>query len=96
MFFIKPEVKISGQYKISQFWDISLSQQMLDAIRRVIVDNILFFSKTVHQGIFRSTVQLLLCKTSFLLIYGPVTVHSLTQLTTRFREPYIIVSISYK
>ena len=57
MFLIKPEVKISRQYKISQFWGISLSQQMLDAIRRIIVDNILFFSNTVHQGILRSTVQ---------------------------------------
>ena len=34
--------------------------------------------------------------TSFVLNYGPITVQSLTPLTTRFRESYSSVSISWK
>ena len=38
MFFIKPAVKIDGQY----CWDILLSQQILDAIKVVADDNFIF------------------------------------------------------
>jgi len=54
------------------------------------------FSKTMHQCILSSTqsnyssVEL---STSFLLSYGPITVDSLTPLTTRFRESYSSMSI---
>jgi len=38
LFFIKPGVKVNGQY----YWDILLSHQMLAAIKRVADDNCVF------------------------------------------------------
>jgi len=38
LFFVKPGLKVNGQY----YWDILLSQQMLDAIKHITGDNIFF------------------------------------------------------
>jgi len=38
LFFVKPGVKVNGQY----YWDILLSQQMLDTIKHITGDNFLF------------------------------------------------------
>jgi len=39
LFFIKPRVKVSGQC----CWDVLLSQQVIDAIKRVADDNFVFW-----------------------------------------------------
>jgi len=44
LFFVKPGVKVNGQYK----WDILLSQEMLDAIKHI-TDDIFFFQEDSAQ-----------------------------------------------
>jgi len=55
--------------------NIELSQQMLDAIKRVIDDH--FFSKTVHQCIQHSLTAAMKNLTSFFLSYDCATVWNL-------------------
>jgi len=59
LFFSKHEAKVMGQY----FWDISLSQQMLDAIKLIVDNNFVFQqdSALVHRAF--NTVQQMQCKT---------------------------------
>jgi len=66
-------VKANGQY----CWDMLLSQQLLDAIKRVVDDKFLF-QQALHRCVLNShspvtAVQ----KTSFLLSCGPIRVQSL-------------------
>ena len=75
LFFIMHGVKVNGQY----CWDILLSQQMLDAMNMSFVT---FFSFSVKQSNCCSAKL----SASFLLMYGSVTVQSLTPLTTTFRK----------
>ena len=56
-FFVKPGVKVNGQY----WWDILLSQEMLDAAKHI-RDNIFFFqedSALLHMHCACNTVQVL-------------------------------------
>jgi len=76
LFFIKPRVKVSGQCCL----DIGQSQQMLDAIKHVVRDN--FSASQCTDAL--NTVHLLQCKTLNFLSAVPVTVQSLTPVTTRF------------
>jgi len=80
-------VKVNGQY----CWDILLCQQMLDATITSFI-TILSFSKAVQQSNCCSAKL----STSFLLSCGHITVQSLTLLTTRFRESYSSMNMSYE
>jgi len=51
LFFVKPGVKVNGQY----YWDILLSQQILDAIKHMTDDNFFSIRKTSHGFIVRVT-----------------------------------------
>ena len=63
--------------------------------------NVRCYYQVIYNNVFQhlafNTVQLLQCKilNPFLLSYGPITVRSLTALTTRFRESYSSTSMSY-
>jgi len=76
LLFIKHEVKVNGQY----CWDILLSQQMLDAMKRVIDNNFVFLFCTDASCVQRSPTTAVQNSTSFLLTYGPITAQSLTPL----------------
>ena len=54
MFFVKPGVKVNGLF----LWDISLSQQMLDAIKHITDDNLFFQEDSAHVHCLCDTIQL--------------------------------------
>jgi len=54
LFFVEPGVKVNGQY----YWDILLSQQMLDTIEHITDDNLFFQEDNAHVHCARNTVQL--------------------------------------
>jgi len=70
---------------------------MLDAIKRVIVDNIVFLQDTVLVLFAFNTVKLLQCKTvSFLSSeLWPSNSPEITPLTTRFRDSYSSLTMSW-
>jgi len=62
----------------------------------VIYDNFVFQQGSAQVHLALNTVHPLQCKTSFLLSYGLITVHSLTLLTMRFRESHSSMSTNCK
>ena len=83
LFFTKHGVKTNWQY----CWNIIISQQILDAMKRVINDNFIFQQYSALMLIALDTVQLLQ-RNTFLSRQWPKMVQSLTPMTTRFREPH--------
>jgi len=54
LFFVKPGVKVNGQY----YWGILLAQQMLNAIKHITDDNFLFQEDSAPVDCAYNTVQL--------------------------------------
>jgi len=93
LFFIKHGVTVNGHY----CWDILLSQQMLDTI----IASFVFQQDSVPVHLAYNIVQSPTAvvqdsELPYFLSYGPVTVHSLTPMTMRFRESYSSMSMSCK
>jgi len=86
LFFTKPGVKTNWQYCCN----ILLSQQILDAMKRVIYCSFIFQQYSALMVIAFNTIHLLQCKhpSFFFLGNGPKMAQNLTLMTTRFKEPF--------
>jgi len=92
LFFTKHEAKVIGQY----FWDISLSQQMLDAIKLIVDNNFVLQQDSAPVHLAFNTVQLLQCETLNFLALELLTHNSpeLNSTDYEIRESYSGIRMS--